>query len=658
MSIKQVMAWALTDSVFPRRLPRLHAAALACGLLLIAACLIPVVTTDRGRLTSDESLYSSEALNIARGDGPTYSTGGPVVHRAPLYPAMMAAAFEVGGVSLDSGAWVSRLSAIVAALALVALVRELGGWAAAIAAGVIVASSSFLNGLGASLFLDSTLSALVLTALLLLFRAREHDSVGLHAAAGAALGAAFLVKESAVIFLILPLLLTLASGGGRSWALGLGAWAAGFLAVTAWWWAWVYHYTGEIFMLGEPSAVQATAALGGAAITAGIIVLRSGRRHALDASARTLSVGALVAAAWGAIFIFGLEWRSWEHPGNYIGDVPAYAAGILAPAFPAAPLAAAAFVWALLRTLRGDRTAAFLVCSCLAFLPFALFSANRELALRDLAPLLYIFAGLTGCAAGWLIAWGRRLAESQAVPALRLAGVVVVAGAVAAVALQGFGRVDRADVTTFDADWDNDAARQTAAWLQANAPAGSVVMSTRLYHSHVHFLTEGRYPVHQLPTVLVEVETSTSPLARPRGTQFRWTPLPERERDAWLYLARHLSKGYFVGLAESDLLAGLADEGVRYVVLNVPDAGFSSPSFLGYFATHPAFSRVFEARFGESAQTVIFEVDQAKLGPMASPLQVTRSAYEALLSRTGGDEARLEALLLDLTPSTFEIPPY
>jgi 4-amino-4-deoxy-L-arabinose transferase-like glycosyltransferase len=623
-------------------------------VLLVLGCALPVLTAPRARLTSDESLYVSEALNIYQGRGPEYTTRRPVVHRAPLYPALLALEFEVGGPSLDGASYVPRVATVLNALLLVLFARMLAGPVAGCVAGVAAASSAYLNGLGASLFLDSVESTFVLVALVLLWLSQARSSSRLALGAGISLGLAFLVKESAVLFLPLPLVFALVAGAGPGWRARFAAWLAGFGLATAGWWLWVLLRSGDVFLLGDPGARPVQVALvlsGAAAATLSLALWRFGGRLPARAASGPALAGAVLLLAWGGAALAGLEWRAWDHPRDYLSDVPAYVAGVFAPAVPSLPLMAAAAFWAFARALRGERAPAFLLVTAGLYLPFVIAIANRDLSLRDTLPLIYVGMALMGCAAAWLVGWGAALARRQGSPPLEYAGFVVVAAAAGALTLQGLGRVERSPAYALQDDWDNQVAADTAAWLRANVPPGTPILSTRLYFSQVYFLTDGAYPVHQMPTVLIDARPGRDPALEARGTLFRWEALPDRARDHWLYLTRFGDKSYYIGLAEEDLLADLVSRGIGYVVLNWADDGFSSAAFLPYFEGNPAFQRVYDKAYGPSDRTVIFKVDPAQLAPRPSPLRVTASAWAGLLQRAGGDPVRLQASLETANPA-------
>jgi 4-amino-4-deoxy-L-arabinose transferase-like glycosyltransferase len=635
---------------FATRLP-----GLLLALLLVLACSFPVFAAQRARLTSDESLYAAEALNISLGRGPEYTTGRPVVHRAPFYPAMLAAVFEVAGPSLDTASWVSRIATALNAVLVLLIARKLAGTLAGLAAGTVAATSTFINGLGASLFLDTVESTFILASLLVLLHASSLSSFRPTFAAGALLGLAVITKESAVLLAPLPLCAELLRGLRPDWGARLLAWCGGLLATAAWWWVWVFAASGSIYLLGDPGNLRVTAvlfaAVGAAALIAAVIWRLGGKRRAPKLLA---SFALAFICFWGAAAVAALEWQSWEHSRNYLANVPAYVMDVLIPAFPTFPLMAVALVVTAFR-LKDRPAVAWLLGAAGLYLPFVIFCANRGLALRDALPFLYFGAVALGCAAAWLVEWGRGVAETQGSRFQRLAGPVVVLAALAAVALSGLGRVARQEPALLQEDWDNVVARDTAAWIEGNVPPGTPLMSTRLYYSQVYFLTGGRYPIDQLPTVEVRITPDGPSLLAARSTLFRWEVLPARDRSAWLYLSYYSVKGYYVGLAEEDLLTGLRERGIQYLVVNASDAAFSSLAYLDYFDSNPAFTRVYEHGYTPIDSTVIYRVDLDRLSLTSIPLRVTRAAYSDLVRRVGpGLDEELDAL----SPAgSFEVVP-
>jgi 4-amino-4-deoxy-L-arabinose transferase-like glycosyltransferase len=636
----------------------------AAAIILIVTLTLPAFFAGPARLTSDESLYSAEALNIAAGKGLTYPSGEPIVHRAPLYPAMLAVERLLLGPEIENLYWLPRLATAANALLVYAFARMLFGPMAGFLGGVLAGATPYLNSLGTTLFLDGVLTTFVLLALLTYWKAFESRRIRLNLLAGLLLGLAILVKESAVLFVPLAVVVPLLAGE-RHWVAGAVAWAAGVSIAAGWWWVWVFVHTGTLFQVGGPGEPLVSVLIGAAVAGAGAIIL-----YASTAGSRrgrtSILVGRVTAVAivvgWSALFIFGLEQRGWDYPRHYLTNVPAYMATVVAGALIPAPIIALAWVWALVRSLRGDRWVSVPAAAGLLFLPFFFVVANRDLSLRDLLPLIYLSFVLLGGAAVALLTMGERIAAVQGSAWPRVAGGALILFLVGVTLGASAGRFERSEAVTLQDDWNNRVARDLAFWLTLNVAPGTPVMSTRLYYSHVYYLTDARFPVHQLPTVLVRAAPGTTAGGlQSRSTLFRWEDhlFTPRGVDArWLYLTAYGAKGYFVGLNEEDLLEALRTREIRYVIVSTTDAGFSSPSMHSYLDNNPAFRLVYEKRYSEIDETRVYQVSLAALHSQPRPLQVTRAAYSSLLARVHGDETALSGYLERLNPSGWRLVPY
>jgi hypothetical protein len=182
-------------------------------------------------------------------------------------------------------------------------------------------------------------------------------------------------------------------------------------------------------------------------------------------------------------------------------------------------------------------------------------------------------------------------------------------------------------------------------------------MSSRLYYSQVYFETGGEYPIHQLPTVEVALNTDEGDVPLERHTSlFRWEHhlVPEDSADdRWLYMTDY-PKGYFIGLAENDLLMELKRRDVDYVLVTSYDAGFSSPSFNRYFAENPGFELVHTVSLNRLDEARIYRVNQDEVAPQAKPAMVRKSTARLLEGRLGSQDAML-AYLGRLNPNGFEL---
>jgi 4-amino-4-deoxy-L-arabinose transferase-like glycosyltransferase len=630
-------------------------AVLVTGLLLLLC--VPVFEADRPPVNSDQSLYLAEALNIAEGKGITYPTGEPVTHRAPLYPAMLAGIFKASGTSLDSAYVLPRVTVFANVLLVAALARLLFGNGAGLAAGVMAAISPFIRGIGTTLYLDSTLCSFFLASMLLLAAGQAKQSWKLHAAAGAMLGASFLTKETAVLFLPLPVALSLMSGFEPGWKRAFAGWGAGFAAVTAWWWVWVYAQTGNLFLIG-PATETLGLMLLGSGVIAGVACAAALRLmpSQIRPGPRTWLPAIVLMVVWNAAFLYGLDKVAYNYDSDYLGNGLTYLRTVVAGNVTPFPLIVAAWLWLSTRAVTRSRAEMLVLLPALLSVSWTLLVSDRLVSLRDLLPLIYLSYVALGAGAAALVRWAARYDLPGPALSPSQTTAVVTAAAIALWAAWNGAAVTQEKAVAPQDDWNNALVAMTADWIDDNIPAGATIMSSRLYYSQVYFETQGRNPIHQLPTVEVGLNTSGDgpPLTR-LSTLFRWENhlLPaDSPDDRWLYLT-YYPKGYFVGLAENDLLTELRRRDVDYVLISTYDAGFSSPSFNRYFEGNPGFELVKVISLTQADEVRIYRVNQDELGPQKKPAEVRRSAIDYLDGSLGAP-GQLTNYLARLNPYGFE----
>ncbi len=623
----------------------LRVPAVPIALVVIAALWLPMLFASPASLTSDESLYLAEAHSIAWGEGFSYPSGEPVSHRAPLYPLVLAYGVALGG---DDAAYgVAKAVVIVNALLVMSLAWRIGGAIAGLTAGFAASASAYLNGFGATLYLDPMQCTFLLLALLAMLEAARDPRLRWFAAAGTCAGLAFLIKESAVqwaplaasAWLALPALRT--TTGAR----GAIVFAIAFGAVVAPWWIWVYAHTSTLFLLGEPSTLTTGVLIGGAMLFAAFAVCVSAW-PAFPAGAG--SVGTRLAAPlcfalvamWGAFMLYGLtRYSTWPYPNGYAHTLPAYLRDVAPQAQPYFLLVLAWCVVAW-RALRGDDAMRLMTIAALLFAPFALFIANRGLQLRDALPIVYLSHVALGAAVAWLIAKLRANADIAYGAQIACGGLAVAAVALALHQASAF-RVSTgapAPAESGVADWDSPFVGEIAAWMSANLPEGSRVLTSRLYFSSLYVHSDGRFPILQMPTVRVDIEPRSDLLLAPKSNLFRWEDTavyPSTDADTWLHLRQFPGKNYWIGLRQQELLAYLVREEIDYVVLTGDDGVFSSLHYAAYFGGHPAFTLIHSVSESPVQQVLVYAIDRDSL--FVKELSTAISPADALaLERESG----------------------
>lgn len=632
------------------RLAWRDALALPCAVVLVVALALPLLFASPANLTSDESLYYAEAYNIAHGEGLTYPSGEAITHRAPLYPLLMAPALRLAG---SDGAYaVAKAMVVVNALLVMALAWRAAGGLAGTIAGVTAAAASYLNGLGTTLYLDPMQCALLLGALLALQQAMRDARLRWWALSGAAVGLAFLVKESAVQWAPLGVAAWLAvpSLRGANGTRGAFAFTAMLAAVVAPWWAWVYAHDGDLFMLGDPSALTiglictVFVALG----LFGLVAWRAPMRIEPAPSLRVRALLALV-VAWGGFMFYGLTvYSTWPYPNDLASTLPRYATSVMPQAQPYF-LLVAAWGWAIVRARRDEHVRLLLIAAAL-LAPFALFAANRGLQLRDLLPLVYVSYVLLGLAAADVIRTIARVIDDAT-------GEMFVYGALA-VALVAFAAQQTLAFRDANAaaaaigvrvdNWESPFVRDSAAWIEANLPESSRLLTSRLYFSSLHVETDAQFEIRQLPTVRVDVDASRTPMLDARSNLFRWGDDDLRAtqpEDRWLSLKQFPGKDYWIGINQQELYAYIAEHESDYLVLTGEDVAFSSLSYASVLTAHPAFRLIHWERATAGDQLFVYAIDHSRLAVVDAPLAISPRDLASLSRETGLNRAGIEAAL-------------
>lgn len=620
-------------------------------IVAIVVIALPMLLADPAPLTSDQSLYLSEGYNIATGVGPKYTSQDFVNHRAPLFPALLALPLSLTGGDPASAYWIPKLVMLALAGAVFLLARQLFGTLAGALAAFFVTTNAFLRWLGTSLFLDGTETLFMLLFLSALWRAFQRGETRWFALSGGLLGLAFLTKETAVLWLPLPVAFALLSPEHRRREIvrGLAAYSATVGVMLLAWWGWVFAITDRVYFWGPPNALLLAVAFGAIAFVALLAsVWRLVHKRAPEKLPHlAIATGLILVLGWVTMHVLFLETTSWPFPKDHLRAVPQYLWQVATPNSQPWPLVALGLLWVIARS-RSSQQARLLTLGLALFVPFALFVANRTFAFRDLLPMLYLaYVGAAGLAAFYI-----KQASARAGPMV-VSGIVV-----AGIAIFGIVQTqelvnerlpfDRSVVT--EANWDNPLVHSTAAWITENVPEGEHIMASRLYFSQLYVLDEARHPIYQLPTLRVEVSSSGGPILERVTTLFRWEDHrlgPAYEDERWLYARRYPVKQYYVALSEHDLLRELEEREIDYLVLTGEDTGFSSFTYLDYFEDNPAFDLVYRDQPSSMNGVVIFRVDRESLAPQDYRAAVSERTLEALSDDLAGASQQEIAALLD-----------
>ncbi|RLC50023.1 MAG: hypothetical protein DRH79_08205 [Candidatus Cloacimonadota bacterium] len=174
-------------------------------LFLVGVC---IFCTSTVAVSMDLGAYMNYALNILKGKGYVDMSGHPVFIRAPLFPLMIAVSFRMLGISVSSAFWIVRFFAILNPLLIYFLGKKIGGKWLGVTAAFLALSSYSLN-FWSYRHLDAVWPSFVLISLIVLYSAFEASRLSYFILSGMFMGLAYLVKQAALIFFPLPVLLLL-----------------------------------------------------------------------------------------------------------------------------------------------------------------------------------------------------------------------------------------------------------------------------------------------------------------------------------------------------------------------------------------------------------------------------------------------------------------
>lgn len=666
----------------------------------------------------DEAKYLGIGYSMLAGDGPRTVFGAVFTPHSPLWPIVLAApdvwfgidpfawgqfldAIAGAGVLLLVGWFGARIRPLVGALAVVAYL-----------------ATPYLQDLTRTARLDVPIAFLVLAYLAVGMDAVRRDSIPRAIAAGVLVAIAFLVKEIALPVAPVPFLFAILIGRPFAAIARLAAATALVAAVgTAWWFVLFASYTHQVYRLGASdrllvplyAGVAILVAVGLAAPwlasrpTARRAAARIGRVVPSSVAPRSRQILAwCLAASWFAAFVVFFDRNSelkgvgLVSLGQYRLYLDTWLPSVGLPLIGAIGLGV--FVAFVVRQRLGRDAAAWfdgivlsLVCSApLVMLVIAVGEPPRNY-LAQIGLLLVLAAtgwigaaialarqrrsaGLAvGLAAAWRWSpsdWGpidpERPATGTAGPAARepsgarpasgrlglgLVGLLIVALVVSSTAL-AVNAVRTRQGPPGDAK--GQAVAATAAWIEANIPAGAKIG----FGSYLGYETAvdlaGRNPLVQIRQSLAVVDP-TSPLGL---ASFKGPPVDDwlavdtsrREREFYVFRARDFARSV------------IATKIAYYVHLTGPNT--SVPALLAALRPEHGFTLLTSGSFesvNASGRPVVaglsvFAVDPAKVDFTGAPVAMSPSALDRLTGLLADDPATTPATAAALRSRAVTYP--
>ena len=223
-------------------------------IILLMGLTLPILASQPGTVDHDAIRYMTWALNILEGRGYTDIDGTMVTVRPPLYPLLLAALFHLAGASIFTAVWITKIFGICFNLLITyAIGRRLYGRVTGLLAGILLNGTIGLATLYNEIKIDPIIIVFLNLSILFLITAYQEKKLPLAILAGFLLGITFLGKDTALLWLPLPLYLILVTPSFRTkqhiemayliWLL--------FIFTLVPWWVWFYIQTGNIYMAGQ-----------------------------------------------------------------------------------------------------------------------------------------------------------------------------------------------------------------------------------------------------------------------------------------------------------------------------------------------------------------------------------------------------------------------
>ncbi|MDY7038959.1 MAG: glycosyltransferase family 39 protein, partial [Thermodesulfobacteriota bacterium] len=156
----------------------------------------------------------NSALNIFMGKGYTNMDGSVILNRGPVFPLMIASSYWLLGVSAWTAFWVVRIFCILNPIIIYFFGKRFFGKWVGFSASLLILTSYGMN-FWSYRHIDAVWPFFTLVSILTIHLALENERYIYFVLSGILMGLAYLVKQAAILFLPLPLILTTVIGDYR-----------------------------------------------------------------------------------------------------------------------------------------------------------------------------------------------------------------------------------------------------------------------------------------------------------------------------------------------------------------------------------------------------------------------------------------------------------
>ena len=517
--------------------------------ILLLLGFITFYTSDIG-IASDMGWYMNSGLNIFLGKGYTDMDGSLILKRGPLFPLMIAVSYWLFGVSSWSAFWVVRIFCILNPIMIYFLGKRFFGKGVGFAAALLILTSYSMD-FWSYRHLDPVWPFFVLLANYFTTVGFEKKRMIFFILSGICIGMAVLIKQIALAFLPLPLMmsLTVQEYRTRKMFLYAGANVVSGVVVFLPWLFFLWQNDSLRFLFGTGSSLAADM----------VSVPIKNSRSVFDMPINFLR-------KFGD-FVLGV-WRYYYVGRNAISDH-----FILAPCF------VLAWIFAGIAAVRKNRYAIILFLNFLLFLPIIYYLGKMDMRLgQGIFILLLSYLVLAWLLASLIGAITRRVTDSAT---LRCIGFSIVIACLLGVQVfdeseKDLGYREFLDqsipykwfkgedfVRHVNGPFGNDDLKKSILKLTNIVGENDAVMVGWMWKTYArltYFEMGGQHSVSYLPL---------KSFMKARIDSYK-KPYREHEKPLWVYphfLGPLDSKYRLFMLFESDLLQEIEEKDIKYVLL-------------------------------------------------------------------------------------------
>jgi tetratricopeptide (TPR) repeat protein/4-amino-4-deoxy-L-arabinose transferase-like glycosyltransferase len=623
--------------------------------LIVFLLVFPSIIARPSTQSIDEMLYMSYGVNIASGRGAVDAFGQLISGHPPMLPVILAFIFRLTSFSIENAMVVSKFFTWLNVLAIYYLGSKLMDRRLGFAAALIACSAIYTNTYATRILLDNLQSAFMLLSLVFLVQAFKTDKTYHFLVSGLVLGLGFLVKETSLLWLPLPLICAFLLKKGWQGIVGSIKFMIAFGLTIIPWWIYFYTQTGEIYLTHRPGRDFAflIEPLGILLLFSLVVILvipklyrrYTGKEFNLELLARKVNsspmglvIGLLLLLSACvfltiAIMSLGAPIRDLYDAINRFGLIWVYIQGQIVAQEPWQGYAL--WGWLLIIILaitRRNQSALILLLALALYFPFyylASVPTNVQFGIRNFQTVLW----LSYLALGFLIIWGIDQIDKLFVKwqhfdlKFRLSGPLAI---IAFISLLGI-RIDTGVeflTRNYQSDYlsgtgqINYAVLDMSDWLNSNIPDDSRILSTRLFSFTIYLFTEDHIRLFQMPVNRIMDD------------------YPRYASDLLFVNINNLYGGrsqFFSIFSTDDLLFTIKENSINYLIINTfrEGGGLHLTSLPPYFIDHPGFELVYRNEW-RLFDYYVFHVNHSLLdyyGKSYYPVSATWDVFEFWLEQ-------------------------